>query len=163
MATAAEKAAAEQQEAREAELLAQAAKDYPDTWRAEKEGDSIVGAFVGLDRASTAFGPCIVATIATKDGPRTVWLLQETLRSQFSKARPAEGELVAILYMGKRAAKNPTPGKAAEYHDYRVTVDRADTAAGGISWDELGGDTPAEPADDTPPAAASQGDLPAGF
>lgn len=139
-------------------LLDEAAKDYPEAWLPEKEGDSIAGVFSRLERAQTAFGPAIVAVLIVDGVERSLWLLQETFKSQFGKARPAEGELVAVLYKGKRPAKNPTPGKAAEYHDFRVVVDRGES--GGVSWDELGGDSADEPAAD---AAETSDDLPEGF
>ena len=136
---------------RAAQLIEEAGKDYPEAWIPESEGESLAGIFVGLDKSRTPFGDSWIVVLDVNGTKRSVWLLHEALRSQFLQARPIEGELVAIVYRGKRKAKNPTPGRSETYHDYRVAVDRGGGTAGEATWETIAGEEPATPSDDEIP------------
>ena len=71
-----------------------------------------------------------------------MWLFYESMRSGFLRAQPTPGEQIGIRYLGKQAVKNQTPGRAAEYHNYKVAVDRPLGTEAPVDWAaELG--TPA--------------------
>lgn len=116
--------------------LADAAQaGFPETWIPEKNGDIIAGTFVRLDSGMTSFGMSPIVVIRTEDGQeRSVWLLHEALRSQLNRIRPNTGDKLAILYLGKTEVKTKTQGRASEYHNYRVTSDKATEES---SWDSL--------------------------
>lgn len=117
--------------------MAEAAADYPESWIPENAGDHLIGFFAGLTKGPTAFGESPIVLINVAGTLRSVWVFHEALKSQFLRARPEIGEEICIFYKGKRKAKNPTPGRSPEYHDYVVTVDRGD--AGSMTWDALDG------------------------
>ena len=136
-------------------LLEQLDKGYPPAWMPEKVGDTITGAFLRLESGMTKFGPAPVVVIGTDAGERSVFLFYESLKSAFRRAQPEPGERLAIRYEGEAEVKNPTPGKAATFHDYRVAVDRPATAAKPVDWNAALGAEPASTApaagDDTAP------------
>lgn len=122
---------------RSSALIEELGKDYPESWIPESEGDSLVGYFVGLDKGRTSFGPAWIVVLDCNGTNRSIWLLHEALKSQFLQAKPVSGELVAVMYRGRRKAKNPTPGKSETYHDYRVAVDRGSGEAAEATWDAI--------------------------
>lgn len=125
-----------------------------ESWIPEKAGDELIGTFVRLDKATTAFGPSWVAVLETESGDhRSVWLYHSSVMNGFKQARPTPGELVGVRYEGKKKVENPTPGKKDSYHAYRVVVDR-DAVAATPNWDLLGD---GEPVADAAPAAAGGG------
>lgn len=129
---------------------AEAAADYPESWIPETSGDHIIGFFAGLTQGPTAFGNAPIVLLNCDGTLRSVWVFHEALKSQFLRARPEIGEEVCIFYKGKRQAKNPTPGRSPEYHDYVVSVDRGEGDA--MTWDALDGlSVSAEPSDEEAP------------
>lgn len=122
----------------------------PEAWKAEKAGDTISGAFLSLEQGSTSFGPAPFVILGTPAGEVSVWLFYESLKTGFLRAKPQPGEIVAIRYEGEKPAKNPTPGRKATYHDYKVIVDRPVDASAPVVWDAALLDRPAG----DPPEAA---------
>lgn len=121
-------------------LVEKALKDFPPAWIPKEAGENIVGAFIELTVGPTPFGDKPIVVLQPDDGdPVSVWLLSEVLHNQFLTARPAAGERVAVVYKGKRLAKNPTPGRSPEYHDFRVVVDRTPVEGedAAVTWDSL--------------------------
>jgi hypothetical protein len=131
------------------ELLAELDKDFPESWIPEKKGDTIVGVLVSASTAPTQFGPAPVLHLATDEGDRSVWLFYETLKSEFRRLRPTAGEKVAIRYLGKIKAKNPTAGKSDTYHAYRLAVDRP-LGSQKLDWDDLLGPVESTPEPEEP-------------
>ena len=123
------------------ELLAKLEQPLPESWLPKKAGDTIVGTFLSLDTGMTAFGPAKMAVLATSDGERAVWIFYESLKSAFVRAKPEPGERIAVRYLGEEKAKNPTPGRKATYHSFRVVVDRPVDTSKPVDWaSELGRD-----------------------
>lgn len=121
-------------------LLDKAEAGYPESWVPENKGDQIAGKFLRVERGMTGFGPAPIVVLEMEDGTeRSVWLLSETLRSGFGRIRPASGDNIAVLYLGKQKVKNQAPGRASEYHNFRVVSDKTTTES---SWDSILG--PAE-------------------
>lgn len=112
----------------EDKLRKQLDKDYAKAWIPETKGDTIVGTMLRLEQGTTSFGPAPVVIIAEEGTgeERAIWLFTEAIRSGFNRARPAVGERVAVRYLGKQKVKNQTPGRANEYHNFKVAVDRPD-------------------------------------
>jgi len=135
---------------RAAALIEEASKDYPESWIPEDEGDSIAGIFSGLDKGRTSFGPAWIVVLNVGGTMRSVWLLHEALKSQFLQAKPVEGELVAVLYRGRRKAKNPIPGRSETYHDYRVVVDRGESEEAETTWEAIEASTDDVQSDEVP-------------
>lgn len=118
------------------ELYESALAGYPEGWIPENKGDVIAGTFIRLEIGRTAFGPAPLVVLKTEDGTeRSVWILHEALKTQFNRIRPATGDSIVVVYLGKEKVKNPSPGRAKEYHNWRVTSDKVSTEA---AWDILG-------------------------
>ncbi len=101
------------------------------SWRPDKEGSGhpveLVGIFVrrekGLDRG---YGEGTCAVVRTIEGAEwRVWF-KTAIEQQFERLEIAEGDLVAIRYLG---FVEPKDGRAG-YHNYRVEVDHAPPGAG---------------------------------
>jgi len=123
---------------RSAELRKKMEEPLPESWIAEKAGDELVGTFVRLDKGTTAYGPAWIVVVETEKGEhKSVWLINQALLNEFRRTRPTPGEMIGVRYGGKKPVKNPQPGKAKEYHDWKVVVDREEMAA---DWAALGGD-----------------------
>lgn len=115
----------------------------PESWIAKDAGDELVGTFVRLDKGTTTYGDCWIVVLESARNPGTfasVWLINQALVNEFSRARPVPGELVAVRYGGKKPVKNPTPGRSSEYHDWKVVVDRESADAPPPDWNALTGD-----------------------
>jgi hypothetical protein len=108
----------------DSDVLAALDKPIAPAWIAKTPGDTIVGAFIELTSGVTEKGPAPVVVLGTAEGERAVFLFYETLKTGFRRAAPQPGERVAVRFNGMKAAKNPTAGRNAEYHDYTVAVDR---------------------------------------
>lgn len=116
-------------------LLAKLETPPPEAWIPETAGETITGAFLRLEKGSTAFGASMFVVIGQEGGvERSVWLFYESLKTAFRRARPEPGEMIAIRYNGELPVKNPTKGHKDTYHDYQVVVDRP-MAAGAVDWD----------------------------
>lgn len=137
------------------DLLAKLDAGFPPTWQAEKEGDTIVGAFLRLEQGQTQFGPAPIVILGTEDGERSVWLFYESLKTGLLRSQPAPGERIAIRYEGEQPVKNPTPGRKATAKIFRVAVDREAIQQKPVDWGAaLGGDSSTgtdEPASDEIP------------
>ena len=121
------------------ELLAKLDQPNPEAWIPKAPGDTIVGVFLSVGSGIKPFGPAKFAVLATDEGERTVWFFSEAIRSGFLRAKPAPGERVAVRYLGKEQAKNPTPGRAKEYNNFKVVVDRPLSSSAEVDWEkELG-------------------------
>lgn len=119
-------------------------EDFPEAWRPGWKGkdgkrkpdaDEIMGTLVRMEVAGTARGNDVpVAIIATHpEGElRALWLVHSTLREDLLRQRPAEGDRLAVRYLGKKeSAQNP----GQEYHAYKLAVMRRSTgvaAPGGL-------------------------------
>jgi hypothetical protein len=89
-------------------------------------GNSLSGTIEGFDTGPSKFGrDVVIATVKiTEDGTGeyetgdvvSLWLSSTVLRSQFSQLKPKVGELVKVVYGGKKI------GVDAEYKNYRVTA-----------------------------------------
>lgn len=124
------------------DLLAKLDAGFPPTWQAEKEGDTIVGAFLRLEQGQTQFGPAPIVILGTEEGERSVWLFTESIKTGLLRAQPAPGERVAIRYEGEQPVKNPTPGRKTTAKIFRVAVDREAIAQKPVDWGAaLGGDS----------------------
>lgn len=118
------------------ELLSKFGEAPPEAWIAKNPGDTLTGAFLGLEQGTTVHGRSAFVVIGTDQGPKSVWLFYESLKSGFRRTRPQVGEIVAIRYNGEVKSKNPTPGRSETYHDYQVVVDRPQGSA--VDWDNAG-------------------------
>jgi hypothetical protein len=127
---------------------------YPQSWRPEKDdGDSpnpLIGTFVEMTSATTAYGPCWVMVVELDDKTRrSVWLIHTVLRNELSRVRPEPGERIGVKYLGKQGEG------ATGYIGYRVKVDRPQGKA--FDWDKMGAqpepdpDLPDVPVMDEPP------------
>jgi len=102
-------------------------QDYADAWDF-KEIPIMVGVVESYARVDTVHGPRVVCTIAEVEngsGPPkrwAVWLSQTALLRRFQELRPAQGELVAIRYLGQ-SEQAARPGQSPA-HRFRVEVDR---------------------------------------
>jgi len=89
-------------------------------------GNHFSGTVEGFDTGPSKFGKdVVIATIKiAEDGTGeykagdvvSLWLSSTVLRSQFSQLKPKVGELVKVVYGGKKV------GIDAEYKNYRVTA-----------------------------------------
>lgn len=117
-------------------------KPLPESWRPENPGDTIYGTFLRLEEGPSQYaGPTPIVVIAEKDTDgveRSIWLFGNVIRTQFLKARPQPGEMIAVRFLGKRKAKNPQPGTSGEYNDWKVAVDRP-AAQVKVDWGTVGG------------------------
>lgn len=105
---------------------------WPEEWRPETPGESIIGWFVRVSSASTRFQPLVwILVLQDVDTgvERAVWVVHEALRQKLKKEAPAIGELVGIKYegVGEPGAGGQAPAR------YRVMVDRA--AGTRVDWD----------------------------
>lgn len=76
-----------------------------------------------------------------------LWLIHSVLREQMRAARPAPGEMFAVLYKGQkivRGTENAT--KPRQYYAYQVDMPERSAPATATSWDAV-----AESADETQP------------
>lgn len=109
-------------------------REAPEAWMPKKAGDQIVGVLARVENRTTKFGPSSAMILVDEDGREwAVWLFYESLKTGLDRLRPAAGEKVGVRYLGQRDAKNPTPGRAAKYHDFKVVVDRPITSTK-IDW-----------------------------
>jgi hypothetical protein len=119
-------------------------RDFPPAWRPEC-GETLAGALIRLDTASTEYGGHHIVVLRTREGVEVaVWLPHTVLLEQFRRARPAAGEIVAVKYLGQRKSEDGD----RTYHDYRVAV--AGREGGGLDWDALETEPAAAPRDDDP-------------
>lgn len=126
------------------ELVARAKAGYPESWVPEKKDEVLTGKFVRVEMGSSAFGPAPIVVLEDENGKEwSIWCFHEALLSQFVSASPQSGDAIAVLYLGKVKAKNPTPGRSDTYHNYRVVKDGETAKA--IDWQTLGGKAPAKP------------------
>jgi hypothetical protein len=89
-------------------------------------GNHFSGTIEGFDTGPSKFGrDVVIATIKIEqDGTGeykagdvvSLWLSSTVLRSQFAQLKPKVGELVRVVYGGKKV------GVDAEYKNYRVTA-----------------------------------------
>src|ERR1043166_4976930 len=95
-------------EERAARLRQQVEQGFPESWKPEKPGETLVGIFVDHDTGHTPYGPkriVVLEDTQTKER-RSVWVLHEALQSQFQRARPKIGELVAVRYEGRTNSRD---------------------------------------------------------
>lgn len=117
-----------------AQLRQRAEADYPQSWVPTESDRAIVGEFAYLSHGRTAYGDQDIVVLRTEDGTeRSVWLLHDVLRRQVARAAPKPGDLVCILWKGKRRSAGGN-----DYDDYRVEVDPGGTGPnwGGIATGE---------------------------
>jgi hypothetical protein len=113
----------------------------PVAWKPVKAGDQIVGTLLRVEQRTTQYGPA--AAMILVDGEcveHSVYLFFESMKTQLDRLRPAAGERVAIRYLGEKPSKNPTPGRKATYHDFKVAVDRPVNAVE-VDWSSTFGKT----------------------
>lgn len=146
-------------------LIDQAKAGYPESWIPEKEGEALAGKFLRIEMGWSEYGRAPIAIVESEDGKeRSVWLFHEALRSQFATAAPQPGDSVAVLYLGKQKPKTHTPGKAKEYHNYRVVKEAGEGRDNRVDWDvftSLGSVvTPAASANGDTSESADSDDIP---
>lgn len=122
-------------------------------WRPDQGGDDnpnpLIGTFLEMTSATTAFGPAWVMTVRLEDGSeRSVWLIHTVLRNELARAKPKPGERIGVKYLGKQHVEG-----GQDYVGYRVKVDRPLGEA--FDWSKLGGEPDSEPLPD-PPAGAQE-------
>ena len=108
----------------------------------KEAGNHFTGTIEGFDTGPSAFGKdVLIATIRIEqDGTGeyktgdvvSLWVSSTVLVSQFARLRPKVGELVKVIYGGKRA------GTTSEYKNYRVTA--PDRPPFEPDWDSMGDD-----------------------
>lgn len=136
---------------RERRLREQLDQGFPPSWKPDTPGETLTGIFVARDVGPTQYGPKFIVVLenpSTKERT-SVWLLHTALESQFRRAQPNIGELVAIKYEGKVMAKD---GKN-EYDNWTVMVDRP--AATSFDWGSPGAAVGQRASDAAPPAGAA--------
>lgn len=119
------------------DLLSRAQADYPESWIPEKKGEHLAGTLSRLTFGNSAFGPAPIAVITTEDGKeRSFWLFHEAAKSQMAQCDAQPGDKLVILYKGKVPVKNPTPGRAKDYHAFRIESSRdgVDRGTNRIDW-----------------------------
>ena len=121
------------------DLRRRAEAPFPEAWRPEKDGESLVGVMARLEHGQTAYGPCPIVVLADPESGKetAVWLMQTALRSQFVRHQPQAGELVCVLFEGKRLSKS-----GQSYKSFRVEVDREKST---VSWDSVSGGDEEDP------------------
>lgn len=142
---------------RERKLKEQLEEGYPEAWKPEQPGETMIGVFRGRDTGHTPYGPKWIALLEDRQGKRwAVWLLHTALENQFRRAQPAIGEMVAIRYEGKATAQD---GKT-QYDNWTVRVDRPDATR--IDWDAPAPGAPPPPPSPGPgaPVADAEGPPP---
>jgi hypothetical protein len=121
--------------ARRAAVLAELAEaGFPESWvpsdPARDHPRTISGVFLGYDRGNSTYGPRDIAVVEQPDGRRwSVWLNGAVLQGEFREQAPAQGQLIAISYLGRKPRRNPRPGEATELENYRLVIDRGPLAA----------------------------------
>lgn len=116
--------------ANDTEYEEQSASGFPATWIASEDGDEIAGKFVRLDSGFGKDGAeCPIVVLEADGSEWGVWLWQKVLRNQFKRLRPKAGELVRVVYRGKRR------GERFTYHDFDVTAPERESR--GPDWDSL--------------------------
>lgn len=104
--------------------------EFAEGWKPEA-GDVLEGRVAGIDTGNNEYGSYPIVTVEREDGTKeAVHCFHSALRSQLARLRPMVGHKIGIKYMGKRAAKNPTPGRS-DYADYRVVMPEG---GGGYDW-----------------------------
>lgn len=127
----------------EARLRGAVEEGFPDAWKPTEAGETLIGVFRGRETGRTPYGEKWIVTLVDKEGKRwAVWLLHTALESQFRRAQPAIGELVAVRYEGKETSKD---GKGTVYDNWTVKVDRPDATT--VDW--------GSPSPGVPPSAAA--------
>lgn len=112
--------------------------DFADGWKPE-EGDVLEGVIMSIDTGTNEYGTYPIVTIQQADGTsQAAHAFHAALRSQLARVRPTLGQKIGIKYLGKQAAKNPTPGRS-DYANYRVIVPEG---LGGYNWDAEEGAIP---------------------
>jgi hypothetical protein len=102
--------------------------DFAEGWKPEP-GDVLEGRITGIDTGTNDYGSYPIVTVQREDGTSgAVHCFHSTIRGQLARLRPMVGNKIGIKYMGKRKAKNPTPGRS-DYADYRVKMPE-----GGYDW-----------------------------
>jgi hypothetical protein len=137
-------------------------RTYPDAWKPTKEGgpgDTLEGRVVALTEGFGHDGaPCPIVTVKDADGvDHAVWLWHTTLRAELVKLRPEIGELLRLIYDGKR--------QSAAGHGYHVyTVEMPERPTGpSWTWDSLEAESGSEPhGPPKPPAESDDKALPFG-
>ncbi len=116
--------------------------------------ETIKGTLVKIVKREAEYGPypCLILDTGDADGFKAVHAFHGVLLNQLREARPASGDVLTILYAGKRAANKRTDsqGNAVEYHGYALFVNNADSSE---EWDmDAEVTTPATPAVTAAPA-----------
>ena len=102
--------------------------DYPDEFKFETPGDSIVGLILKVEAVDTRYGRKPVLRVRTDDNAeRTVWASNVDLQARLADLRPAGGDRIAIVYTGLGEAK---PGQnAPKLYDVQLVKGTAPAAA----------------------------------
>ena len=96
------------------------------------------------------YGDSTVMILETDDGTRIgVWLNRTVLKNEVREQAPQWGEKVGIKYLGEIAPA----GGGANYHSYKVAVDRPIADRAPIAWGDSG-----DGAGDSGPARVVYGD-----
>lgn len=69
-----------------------------------------------------------------------LWLIHSVLREQLRAARPAPGEMFAVLYKGQhlvRSTANLPAAKQRHYHAYQVDMPERSAPQADASWDSV--------------------------
>ena len=106
------------------DTLSNAEGGFPAAWRAEKEGDMLVGTITGFDQVTGDYGTQTVCTVLDEDTDEEValYISSTVLKSQFQRLDPKVGERLGVKYVGLVDSK--VRGRQP-YKNYIVRVDRA--------------------------------------
>ena len=104
-------------------------------------GEKYEGIFKALSRGHTREGdPVAIAQVEIDGVPRSIWLLQAALISQFKKCAPKVGERIVV---SKAAEKRKSEASGRWYWPFEVTApDRPEET---LTWDDPLLDGDAEP------------------
>jgi hypothetical protein len=122
-------------------------------WRPAPD-EKIVGKVTAIDVYDGGHGPYPIITVERVDNGElaAIHSFHTVLRNEFAKARPRIGDVVGVLYLGKKIGAS-----GVSYQGYRVAV--AGKEPPPMDWSQF--DDGAPPPDAPGPPAAPATDVPA--
>lgn len=95
-------------------------KDYIPWWSPE-EGDRLAGELIRIDTEVTEWGPKSVLVVDDAKLGMVRYTAPSVLQRQIEQEKPKPGEVVGVVYLGKKNSKRNT---GHQYHDLKLIVDR---------------------------------------
>lgn len=112
----------------EQRLRQKADEPLPESWKADKPGDRIIGRVRRYEKGTTGWGDAVICVVESLRRPghlASIWVFGTVLSNAFQKQQPKRGEVILVEYRGK-----VQPDGGQEYKDWRLVVDRPDGAEG---------------------------------